>query len=873
MVAYDPRGDGSLHVLPTVDGFKPANGLQIVGNFGGNCQAMAVGSPIPDKPPIVVGLFAGNTLRYATKTGQYPLKITNTWMTLPRKVASPTMAMAANKIFVFSSRSGDGFEIDPVSAKFDSVKMPANTIWLGDAGVDFVGKDTKGNIFWIDRTTLKRKSDLGRESVGSRPAAMPGLVVFGDQAWTPSKTITFEPDGLPKVDVMRTVGRSGKYGRPIIYEWRRGNELGTGSLVELRRGIIEEDASLPDSDPESDAYNRCSANDGLLDGWKKYGFRGLDLAKLGCKPGQADVVCLISRFDGVKPETLDAGIKRITSFYENLKVKNPDGTMGIHFHAILLDPVTGDDAKNAWWVNRGKFLPEKWRGIVHWMQVTPGGGGQANELSDGGTCGQNALWAVFVHEFGHQLGLNHEGFSPGYASPIYTSLMNYTYSYRFEDSLENVHYSDGSFKSLKLREDDLDETLPFPFDKVKFLEKGPYHFPLKASGETTLIDWNRNGIFGEKHVKSSITYAYSIGGGTRDDLGRSRTKTAPWLFEHQGRAFLLYGTNDLPVDPKVDPTVSPDRPGKLILRRMDKPTVWEAETIIDSGGLSGDPVAASYNGKIFAVYQTLNGVVGRWIQVGKSDVQMSSPITIDPDRTLIPTIGVYAGRAYVFLTNPATNKVTYRLVEKNQLYSGVKTLDFSSTNPVGLCTDTKNGEAILALAQDQDQGRTNRWQYRRFVAEADGTLRQTKGPIWVEGEAGGTRGTGRMIALFDASRDAGPNGRVMIIAKGLTNTTTPWSCCYMAHEIADPKFHGGWLVKRYYDEWTCSRSAPAATWFKGEVLYSYRWVDGGQGESDNILHVAYRGTGLQQKPLTDFDDVSYVRNFGLANSIPVLGNP
>ena len=57
------------------------------------------------------------------------------------------------------------------------------------------------------------------------------------------------------------------------------------------------------------------------------------------------------------------------------------------------------------------------------------------------------------------------------------------------------------------------------------------------------------------------------------------------------------------------------------------------------------------------------------------------------------------------------------------------------------------------------------------------------------------------------------------------------------------------------------------------MLYSYRWADGSQGEGDNILHVAYRGSGLQTNPLTDFDDLSYIRNFGLSNSIPTLGNP
>lgn len=877
MVAFDPRGNGSLHILPTVDGFKPSDGMQILPEFGKNCQAAAVGILTPGQSPVLVGVFDGQTVRLAKKDGDYPLKVQATWAKLPHKVGNPAMAVIEGHVLVFSTRDGGGYMVDPANpASPTAVSVPRGTVWVGDAGADLVGKDTKGELFWLDRANMRRKGTLGHESPGSQPAAMPGLVVFGDKAWTPKGLFDLAPDGLPAADVQRAVGTSGKFDRPIIYEWRRGKELGTGTLVELRRGIIEQDKSLPDSDPESDAYNRCSGNDGLLDGWKLYGYRGLDLKAMGCKPGEADVVCLISRFDGVKPETLDAGIKRIESFYTGLPCKNADGTTGIHFHPLLIDPIKGDDERHAWQSNRAKYLPEKWRGIVHWMQVTPGGGGQSNELSDGGTCGQNALWAVFVHEFGHQLGLNHEGFSPGYASPIYTSLMNYTYSYRFNDSLENVHYSDGSFSSLKLREDDLDETLPFPMEKVSFLGKGPYHFPLKDDGDKTLVDWNRNGIFGEKHVKASITYAYSISGGTRDDLGRSRLKTAPWLLEHRGDAYLLYGMNDLHPDKAVDPTISPDRPGRLVIRRLlssrtDRRKKWEPETVIESGGLAGDPVATSYDGKILVAYPTQDGVVSRWVWETRDGYQMSSPTVLDGDPSLTPTIGVYQSRAYVFLTNPVDGKVSYRIFERGTLLPEAKTLEFPSTNPVGLCTDTKTGEAIMALAQDQPEGRTHRWQYRRLTARTDGTLVQASGPFWVEGEKGGSRGTGRMIVLFDASKDAGPKGRVTIIAKGLTDEKTPWSCCYMAHEIADPNFHGGWLVKRYYDEWTQSRSAPAACWFDGDMLYAYRWVDGGQGEGDNILHVAYRGTGLQRATLTDFDDISYVRGFGLANSIPVLG--
>ncbi len=58
--------------------------------------------------------------------------------------------------------------------------------------------------------------------------------------------------------------------------------------------------------------------------------------------------------------------------------------------------------------------------------------------------------------------------------------------------------------------------------------------------------------------------------------------------------------------------------------------------------------------------------------------------------------------------------------------------------------------------------------------------------------------------------------------------------------------------------------------FGGDILYSYRWVDVGQGDSDNQLQVAYRGSGIGLEPMGDFDDLSYMHDFGIKHSILYL---
>ncbi len=870
LIAVYPKGDCIIDVNLTREGAKSSGGFQAITQWGKDCQAAAAGDLEGTKKADVVGIFEGKVLRLAGgfKDGHYT--DTPHWATLPQALPSPALSILneGQSVLAFSTRSGAAYEIDSRTRRLTPHRVPRGTVWLGDPGPQMVVQETNGDLYWLDRRTFNLGAKLGHESPNSRPAAGPGLVAWGDQVWTPQGALKLEAGSLPAADVVRGFGSMDSTGRPGIFDFRHGNEFHKGDLVLLRRGILDADQSDKDS-ASSDAYDRDSSNDGLLDGWKLHGYRGLDLKAMGCAPGHADVICLVSRFDSVTKDHVESEMKRIVDFYAGLKVKNPDGSTGIRFHPIYLEPVTGPDKNNPWWVNRDKFLPEKWRGVVHWMQITPGGGGQADELSNGGTCGEGALWAVFIHEFGHQLGLNHEGFWPVGASPIYTSLMNYTWSYSFAEDRNKIHYSDGSLSALTLNESDLDETLPFPYEKVKFLSMAPYHFKLKPNGATTLIDWNWNGIFGEKHVRAEVNYSYSTGAGTRDTVGK--TKTAPWLFVHQGRAFVLYGANDLAPDPKIDPTLGPDRPGRLMLKRLQKPFKWDPDWTIESGGLIGDPVAVSYQGQIVACYQTSVGVVARKIDIGGHGPEMSAPVLIDPDKTQVPTLGVHGGKLYLFLWNPATDEVTYRILQMDLAPVPVNRLDAKSTNPVGLCTDTLTGEAVIGMAQDQDKSRSNRWQIRRYRADEKGVLTASSKPDWVEGEAGGARGAGRIIALFESGRDAGPKGRIHLYSKGMTSKESPWACNYVAEQIADKSYHGGWLVKRYYDEWTQTRSAPAAAWFNGDVLFAYRWVDGGQGDSDNILHVGYQGLGIAPGLMGDFDDLSYIRDFGLANSILSLG--
>ncbi|MGV3614499.1 MAG: hypothetical protein ACO1SV_04105 [Fimbriimonas sp.] len=869
LIAVYPPGAAIIDVNLTVDGVKSGGGSQALTNWGTDCQAAAVGDLDGQPGADVVGVFGGDVLRLAGSYKNGKFTDTPTWAKLPRKVKDPAIAVlkGGREVLVFSKTDGEAWRVDAKGKTAVAASVPRGTVWIGDAGTRLAAQSTAGEVMWLDGQTLKPAGRLGTNRAGSRPAAAPGLVAFGNQAWTRRGMQPLAPTPLPETDVTLAAADFDRDGDIDIVEYRNGKEAHTAHQIRLRRAISQGEADADrdgltteeEARLRTDPLNPDTDNDGLLDGWEAKGFRGLDMPKLGCNPRRTDVICLVSRFEGVKEETLKAGMARADKFYKELETPNPDGSKGFSFHPVYLDPIRGEDTKRPWWANRDRLLPSKWKGVAHWMQVTPGGGGQADQLGDGGTCGEGALWAVFVHEFGHQMGLSHEGFWENGWSPTYISLMSYNYSYSLEDDANKIRYSDGALVDYVVRENDLDEELPLPYEKVKFLEKGPYRFRLKPNGKTTLIDWNWNGVFGEKHVKADINYAYSTHAGRRDEV--AKTQTSPWLFVHDGAAYVLFGQADAKGDGKADPTLGPTRKGKAILRKLKKPYEWDAPQTVVADGLVGDPVAASFGGKIWLAYPTDKGTILR--------PQDGAAITLSPDPAVVPSVGVFGGRLWISLWDTARGEVSLRAVTADGRMSDIGKLGVTSTNPPGLAENPKSGELIVAIAQNQDEKRPNRWQVRRYRVTDDALA--VTGVEWVEGDTGQTRGTGRLTVLFDASPEAGPEGRIYVYGRGMTTPQSPWACTYVASQIADKTIKGGWLVRRYYDEWTQSRSAPAAAWFGGDVIWAYRWVDGAQGPTDDNLHVGYAGLGIQSDPMGDHDDISYLRNFGVRHSILSLG--
>lgn len=795
LIAIHGPGNSIIDVSLNVQGQKSGRPFQGLNPWGKDCQAAATADVDEVPGADILGIFNGDQIRLAGAFTNRRFKDSE-WLKLPRKLDRPALVVEGQTLYAFSTSNRTAFKIDLKTKKVEN---------------------------------------------GSKPRLPKGPdVIFNAD---------IDKDG----DLDQIIFRYGKE-KHTAYQILVARQISPNEVDSDSDGLTNEEEDRLGTDP----HNPDTDQDGLLDGWEVGKFRDLDFKALGCNPRKMDVIIYVARYDDVDEAHFKRELTRAVDTYSKLDVVNHDGSKGWGMHLIYLNPISGDDKKNAWWANRDKFLPNKHRGIAHFMQVSNGGGGQADQLGDGGGCGANALWAVFLHEFGHQIGMDHNGFWGPAFCPIYRSLMNYAYSYSLEDDYNKIAYSKGELAGYTLKETDLDEEIPLPYEKVKFLEKGPYRFRLKPNGKTTLIDWNWNGIFGEKGIRADINYSYATGGGRRDDVGK--THSAPWLAVHKDQAYVFYGQPNTPGDKKTDPTLSLNNPGKLLYRRLIEPFRWE-EPMQLSDELTGDPVAISHNGYLVVFYPTSRGVLKKTIGVN------SEPEVVAANSALIPSVGASKDRLYVFLWNPSDQSVAFRMMVKGK-WVGDGQLAEKSTIPVGMTYDTIRNQVVVGMAQDQDEKRTSRWQVRWYGETKAGL--EEKRMDWISGEKGQTRGTSRCTLLFERTPNSGPEGRLRFFGQGLTSAQSPWACAYVAEQIADKTVNGGWLVKRYYDEWTQTRSAPAAAWFKGDILYSYRWVDGAQGPTDNNLHVAYKALGIDDAPMGDHDDLSYFRDFGIRHSIIYL---
>ncbi len=594
------------------------------------------------------------------------------------------------------------------------------------------------------------------------------------------------------------------------------------------------------------------------------GFDGVDLKAAGASPLHKDVFVMNLLYDDVPVDQVEKRMREtIVPFFANIPYTNLDGSKGFAIHWITQQPAISRKANEgvSWQRIAGEKLPPDKIGLYHWMLVGGlGGGGQSDQLADSGSTGMGS-WS---HEFGHQLGLSHSGKYEIWA-PTYTSLMNYSYSYQFDGSAAKVHFSSGELASLVLNESHLPGKVPFPIEKLTFLEGPPYRLHLKSAGpDATYIDWGWSGVFSDKTVRANITYGYSVGGGER--LQPSGTKTfnydGPYelmtdyqasLCEHNGKLYMVTA-NRGPLDPKAP---RPKSAG-LVLQTYLGRHAWSAPTTIGQD-VTNDPVAASDGNYFYVIFPTEEGIKYRF----------GPPNALGEPKLIPNTKGAYAsavnwqGTLYLFLYRGPDTNVTCLSVSQSKLGT-IADMGFRTTIPPGTAVDSVHNQLLLGTAATVGNN-PYRWQLRRFDWSAAGGFKEAS-TVFVGGEKSGWAGNKRPTIIFNPSKEFGPEGKIYWISSGVGNPVNKAAGFYVAQTIGYKDKNDGWLLWRYYDEWTNTRSGIGAAWFDNDITLATTWASGTAG-GDCGVFCAYNGIAIGNTDMGDYDDVSLMANYGMSRGI------
>lgn len=589
--------------------------------------------------------------------------------------------------------------------------------------------------------------------------------------------------------------------------------------------------------------------DGLLDSWETDGFGPIKPAVHGCKPGRADMFLLFRIRSMMKAETIQPAVDRIKKFYGDLPFTNPDGSRGLNMIPIIIPMPAETDGKGYPEVYEIGMPPE-WRGLAHGVLVdnSPGGGGQANRPDWCGT-GYN-FWTI-VHEVGHQLGLPHEPLGAKTGSPFHTSLMNYDYSYQLGGDAEKVNYSDGRFLGMRMKENDLTETVPYAAADLDFLTKRPYFFKIKTlTPKTSAIDWNRNGIFGEKHVRSDVNDGYSASYAGLQQL-EAKAAGAPAVAVMGEEVLVINPDVRTPTD-KTDYTgasLTAEAPGRLTVTRVTGGKPGKPTELV-KGGVQGNPTAIVKGSTLILAYPS-----GGKIKVGHYDFKTLKLLGEEDAEA--------AGEATLVLTPYGEDVIVFdgtkTWVHPNISGPRYEIAGLTATTGSGATWDAAKKE--LVLAHSATLGTTkNRIQIGHLKRKAGKWV--LTGTEWVEGEKGGAQSASRPHVVVNPN-----SGMLNVYVKGAYEKPNHPGLNFLCRQIADKSLSGGWRTKMLGNEWAYTRSLSGVSVMGNEIVYVCR-ASGYAPEGTVFLSL--RASGVENQWLTDFDEIGFIQRQGLANSLAAV---
>lgn len=708
----------------------------------------------------------------------------------------------------------------------------------GDAGVAI-------EIGYADRTARYGEVEKGKWSaLESGPAREPSPSAGDRLAISPPP---FEPEAKALLDFTADFSNDGVPDTAALFDCTRPHPHRVVRIaIAPNPAHADQDADGLDDARErtigSDPFDRDTDDDGLLDGFEVDGLpRGVSGGpKLALSPLRQDAICIIAPYEGIDVAAEEKELERAAELYRALPTRNPDGSTGIFLH-FRIDPIVTKDRQfgGSWWECGNAHVKPEERGLLHWMQITPGGGGQAQQTGDMGGCGFG--FAVFAHEFGHQLSLSHTGDSAPAWCPLYPSLMSYAFSYSLGGDGNAIRFSDGRFREVALQESKLEERLPFPYPELKYLEASPFRFTLEDDGAGgTRIDWNQNGRFDPDPVTADVNYGGSTHGGIRRNLGLSGSGLA--LAVVAGKTYLVHALQNQ---------------GLCVIREYQGEEKWSDGRDIQNGNTHDDPIAVGGEREGFVFLKKRTGWRVARFDAARVDAPVDVPDCQDGElsATRIGDRVLLARRG----GDGALDAAWFTFAEGKPSLTAWRRLELGSLVPPGLALDPRTGRVVFVTSWTNSAG--NRFNMRAtwFTVKGDALVEDET--LWTHGEGATNHCTTRPVVTFK-------DGEQLCIFHtgwpGDDGLMTMWRTL----RVGNLALNQGWLTSLMYDIWTLTRVPVAFAAGEQGAIFAFRWDAGDvHGMHVNDILVGHNGYGIDAEPMRDYDDGAQIGLWGIRHSI------